>query len=127
MFTFDTYTQTGIQSWIQLNKYWNVMLGFHSGADTAPWTNSTVPTAQFLVRWVFYATNKDSVYGGINDLNGLPFQNPLNYTPPGSQGKDNLQQVNLNWTHVFNRRFHTVTEWYYLWTRDALRGGTVST
>ncbi len=125
MFTFDTYTQTGIQAWIQLNKYWNVMFGFHGGADTAPWTNSTVPTGQCLIRWVS-ASNKDSIYGGVNDINGLPFQNPLNYNPPGSQGKDNLQQVNVNWTHVFNRRVHTVTEWYYLWTWDALRGGTVS-
>jgi hypothetical protein len=125
MFTVDTYTQTGIQSWLQLNKYWNVMAGFHSGSDTAPWTNSTVPTAQFLVRWVS-KKNKDSVYFGINDLNGLPFQNATNYNPPGSQGKDNLQQVNLNWTHVFNRRFHTVTEMYGLWSRGALKGGTVS-
>lgn len=125
MFTVDTYTQTGIQSWIQLNKYWNLMLGFHSGADTAPWTNSTVPTGQCLIRYTS-KTNKDSLYFGINDINGQPFQNPLNYNPPGSQGKDNLQQVNVNWTHIFNRRFHTVTEWYALWTRDALRGGTVS-
>ena len=125
MFTVDTYTQTGIQSWLQLNKYWNLMAGFHSGADTAPWTNSTVPTAQFLVRWAS-RNNKDSVYAGINDLNGLPFQNATNYTPAGSQGKDNLQQVNLNYTHVFNRRFHTVSEMYGLWSRDALKGGTVS-
>jgi hypothetical protein len=125
MFTVDTYTQTGIQSWLQLNKFWNVMFGFHSGADTAPWTNSTVPTGQCLIRWTSRG-NKDALYFGVNDINGLPFQNGTNYTPPGSQGKDNLQQVNVNWTHVFNRRFHTVTEWYYLWTRDALTGGTVS-
>ena len=125
MFTVDTYTQTGIQGWLQLNKNWNVMGGFHGGADTAPWTNSTVPTGQALVRWVSNS-NKDSVYGGVNDINGLPFRNATNYNPPGRQGKDNLQQVNINWTHVFNRRFHTVTEWYDLWTRNALRGGTVS-
>ncbi|MBU6454248.1 MAG: outer membrane beta-barrel protein [Cyanobacteria bacterium REEB67] len=121
MFTVDTYTQTGIQNWLQLNKYWNVMLGFHGGADTAPWTNSTVPTAQFLVRWTGKG-NKDSIYAGINDLNGLPFRNPM----PGQKGKDNLQQVNFNWTHVFNKRCHTVTEVYYLWSRNALVGGTVN-
>jgi hypothetical protein len=121
MFTVDTYTQTGIQTWFQLNKYWNAMIGFHGGADTAPWTNSTVPTAQFLVRWAS-RTNKNSVYMGINDLNGLPFRNPI----PGYKGKDNLQQVNINFTHIFNRRCHTVTEWYYLWTRNAVEGGTVN-
>jgi hypothetical protein len=125
MFTFDTYTQTGVQSWIQLNKYWNVMFGICSGADTAPWTNSSVPTAQCLIRWVC-KNNKDSVYAGINDINGMNFRNATNYIPPGSQGKDNLQQVNVNWTHIFTKRIHTVTEWYYLWTWDALRGGTVS-
>lgn len=125
MFTVDTYTQTGVQAWLQLNKYWNVMGGFHGGADTAPWTNSTVPTGQCLIRWVS-KTNKDSVYGGANDVNGLKFRNATNFTPPGKEGKDNLQQWNINWTHVFNRRFHMATEWYYLNTRDALRGGTVS-
>lgn len=125
MFTFDQYTQTGIQAWFQINKYWNVMFGFNGGGDTAPWTNSTVPTGQCLVRWVS-KSNKDSLYGGINTINGLGFRNALNYNPPGSQGKDNLQQANLNWTHVFNRRFHMATEFYYLWTYNAVRGGTVN-
>ncbi len=116
MFTVDTYTQTGVQTWFQLNKYWNAMIGFHAGSDNAPWTNSAVPTAQFLVRWTS-RTNKNSVYLGINDLNALPFRNPI----PGTKGKDNLQQVNINFTHIFNKRCHTVTEWYYLWTRNAVR------
>jgi hypothetical protein len=121
MFTVDTYTQTGIQGWLQLNKNWNAMLGVCSGADTAPWVYAAVPTGQFLVRWVSN-NNKDSIYGGVNDINGMRFRS---YWHP-SQGKDNLQQVNVNWTHVFNRRVHTATEFYYLWTWWALRGGTVS-
>lgn len=121
MFTVDTYTQTGIQYGVQLNKYWWVMAGFCAGADTAPWTYAAVPTGQFLVRYVA-KNQKDSVYAGVNDINGMRFRE---YWQP-SQGKDNLQQVNVNWTHVFSRRIHTVTEWYYLWTWDALRGGTVN-
>jgi hypothetical protein len=121
MFTVDTYTQTGIQYGVQLNKYWWVMAGFCAGADTAPWTYAAAPTAQFLVRYVS-KNNKDSVYGGINDINGMRFRE---YWQP-SQGKDNLQQVNVNWTHVFSRRIHTVSEFYYLWTWDAIRGGTVN-
>jgi hypothetical protein len=121
MFTFDTYTQTGVQAWLQLNKYWNIMYGMCAGADTAPWSNGAIPTSQVLLRWVS-KSNKDSIYGGVNDINMGKFRQHSHL----SQGKDNLQQVNVNWTHVFNRRVHTATEFYYLWTYDAVTGGTVS-
>jgi hypothetical protein len=98
------------------------MAGICAGADSAPWgNNGAIPTAQLLVRYVS-KTNKDSVYAGINDINGGKFRSPF----PGNEGKDNLQQINFNYTHVFNHRIHTVSEAYYLWTWDALTGGTVS-
>ena len=52
LFTFDTYTQTGIMATIMLNKYWTVQACIHSGTDMAPWYKGALPTGMFGVRWV---------------------------------------------------------------------------
>jgi hypothetical protein len=45
LFTFDTYTQTGIMFTIMLNKYWTVQAALHAGTDMAPWYKGAVPMA----------------------------------------------------------------------------------
>ena len=114
MFTFDTYTQTGVNVAIKLNDTWTVQLGLHSGSDVAPWTNAaSIPTPQALVRWVS-ATNNDSLWGGIDSFNGSKFK--------GNHA--NLQQFNLTWSHRFTEKFFTETEAYYIYQLDAAKGGT---
>lgn len=114
MFTFDTYTQTGVNAAIKLNNTWTVQLGLHSGNDVAPWTNAaSIPTLLALVRWVSQ-DNNDSLWGGINSLNGGKFKG--NHT--------NLQQYNLTWSHRFTEKFFTETEAYYINQLDAAKGGT---
>jgi hypothetical protein len=114
MFSFDTYTQTGINAAIKLNNTWTVQLGLHSGNDVAPWTNAaSIPTLQALVRWVS-ANNNDSLWGGVDSFNGGKFKG--NHT--------NLQQFNLTWSHRFTEKFFTETEVYYIYQFDAARGGT---
>ncbi len=48
--------------------------------------------------------------------------------PPGTclYGHDNLQQFNMTWYHTFNTSFHNAFEAYYLWTRNAPEGGSIS-
>lgn len=41
-------------------------------------------------------------------------------------GHDNLQQFNLTWYHTFSTVFHNAFEAYYLWTRNAPEGGSIS-
>lgn len=114
MFTYDTYTQTGVNAAIKLNDTWSIQLGLHSGNDVAPWTNSaSIPTPMALVRWVS-ADNKNSLWGGMNSLNGGKFKG--NHT--------NLQQFNLTWSHQFTDTFFTETEAYYIYQRDAALGGS---
>ena len=117
MFTYDCYTQTGINAAIKLNDQWSVLFGIHAGDDIAPWNGAAHPTAMAMVRWVA-ASNNDSLYGGIDSLNGGSFKD----------GHDNLQQFNLTWTHRFNQQgtFLTSTEAYYLFQTHALVGGTVN-
>lgn len=114
MFTFDTYTQTGVNAAIKFNDTWTVQLGLHSGNDVAPWTNAaSIPTLLALVRWISH-DNNDSLWGGVNSYNGGKFKG--NHT--------NLQQFNLTWSHRFTKTFFTETEAYYIYQIDAAKGGT---
>lgn len=113
MFTFDTYTQTGVNSAIKLNDTWTVLLGLHAGSDVAPWTNAAHPTFQALIRWVS-RSNNDSLWGGVNSVNGGRFKGY----------HDNLQQYNFTWTHRFTAKFFTATEMYFVYQYDGAKGGT---
>jgi len=117
MFTYDCYTQTGINAAIKLNDQWSILFGIHAGDDIAPWNGAAHPTAMAMARWVS-RSNNDSLWGGIDSLNGGRFRG----------GHDNLQQFNLTWTHRFNERgtFLTSTETYYEFQTHALVGGTVN-
>jgi hypothetical protein len=115
MFTYDAYTHTGIQQTIKLSDQWMVQGGIHAGTDTAPWARAAHPTMELFARWVS-KSNRDSLYGGVDSFNGGSYKFQ----------KDNLQQFNLTWGHKISRRINTMTEGYYLYTFDALKGGTVS-
>jgi hypothetical protein len=117
MFDYDCYTQTGLLASIKLNESWMVQSGICAGADTAPWAKGAIPTGSLLLRWQA-RNNKDMLYGGCNSINNGQ------YRLYGE--KDNLQQFNLTWFHRFNRRFHVCTEGYFLYTFNALQGGTVN-
>ncbi len=41
-------------------------------------------------------------------------------------GHDNLQQTNMTFYHTFNTRFHNAFETYYIWSRNAPEGGSIS-
>jgi hypothetical protein len=63
MFTYDCYTQTGINAAINLNDQWSILFGIHAGDDIAPWNGAAHPTAMAMARWVS-ASNNDSLYDG---------------------------------------------------------------
>jgi hypothetical protein len=117
MFTYDCYTQTGVNAAVKLNDSWTILGGIHSGCDVATWNRAAHPTGQFIVRWVS-RSNNDSIYGGINSINNGHFKGD----------HDNLQQSNITWTHRFNEEgtFVTMTEAYYIYQSHALVGGTVN-
>ena len=67
MYAYDPYTFTGIQFTTKINDNFTVMYGVHSGNDLAPWTTSSQPNGEILLRWVA-PNNKDSVYGGLDSI-----------------------------------------------------------
>ena len=116
-FTYDCFTQTGVNAAIKLNQHYTVLFGIHAGTDVAPWNAAAHPSGLLMLRWVSQSNN-DSLYGGIDSINSGRFKD----------GHDNLQQSNLTWTHRFNQRgtFLTSTEGYYIYQSNALVGGTVN-
>jgi hypothetical protein len=73
LFTFDTYTQTGVMGTVMLNKQWTIQGAVHAGTDMAPWYRGAVPTGMLGVRWVSL-DNDDSVYLVLNSINTAKFQ-----------------------------------------------------
>jgi len=123
LFTFDTYTQTGIMLTIMLNKYWTVQACIHAGTDMAPWYKGALPTGMFGVRWVS-CDNKDSIYLVLNSINSSKFRRFHMYGQ--KLGHDNFNYLVGTWQHKFNDDIHTKTEGYFMWQRNAVVGGTPS-
>ena len=123
LFTFDTYTQTGLMVTHQLNRQWTFQWGVHAGTDMAPWYTGAVPTGFLGVRWVS-ESNADSIYLVLNSINTAKFQRfKLDGQPAGH---DNFNYLVGTWQHRFNSALHTKTEAYLMWQRDTVVGGTPS-
>jgi hypothetical protein len=120
-YTFDNYTNTGIQSTLAVTKNWIVQLGVSVGTEAMPWhygaqianpfpnplyPNNTMPkdpgakaSLAAGVRWTSDSGN-DNVYvvaDGIND---------------GNWGYNNLQWYGITYYHKFNDQWHISVESY---------------
>jgi hypothetical protein len=123
LFTFDTYTQTGIMLTQRLNQNWIVQAGINCGDDMAPWYKGATPCGYVGVRWVA-DSNKDAFYTVLNQINDARYRSfDINGIPAGH---DNYNYVVSTWEHVFSDKIHTNTEAYYMWENDAVLGGTPS-
>jgi len=123
LFTFDTYTQTGIMLTTMINENWTVQACLHAGTDMAPWYVGALPTGMFGVRWVS-CDNNDSVYLVLNSINAAKFRHFNMYCQ--KMGHDNFNYLVGTWQHRFSEEIHTKTEGYLMWQRDAVLGGTPS-
>jgi hypothetical protein len=123
LFTYDTYTQTGIMVSQKIDAQWMVQGVIHSGTDMAPWYKGSLLTGAAGVRWVS-KDNNDAMYTWLNAINSAKFRHFEEYGQP--LGHDNFNYVVTTWEHKFNEQVHTNTEAYYMWQRDAELGGTPS-
>jgi hypothetical protein len=114
MYSVDPYTFTGIQGIFKLSDQWFMMTAIHAGNDMAPWTTSSQPNGEFLLKWVS-PNNKDILFGGVDSIGRGYYKNQ----------HDDLQVSSFLWEHKFNDNFHTITEMYYIWQRNALSAGSV--
>lgn len=115
MYTYDPYTFTGIQLITKLNKNFTFQTAVHGGNDMALWTKSTQLNGEFLLKWVS-DSGRDSLFGGVDSIGKGYF----------SHNHDDLQVLGLTYSHKFSDKFHTLTEAYYLFERQALTGGSTT-
>ncbi|QJW94888.1 outer membrane beta-barrel protein [Frigoriglobus tundricola] len=123
LFTYDTYTDTGIMITQKLDDQWTVQAALHSGTDMAPWYPGAVATFAAGVRWVSLS-NADAFYTWVNALNSSQFRHFQQYGQP--LGHDNFNYIVSTWEHRFNEWCHTKTEAYFMWQKNAEVGGTPS-
>jgi hypothetical protein len=126
-YTFDNYTNTGIQTTLAATKNWFLQLGVSVGSDTLPWNAGAkianpfpnplypgltmpkdpgaVPSLTAGVRWISDSGN-DNVYVVADAING------------GQWGYNNLQWFGLTYYHKFNDQWHIAFETYNLHQRN---------
>ncbi len=125
LFSYDTYTQTGVMFTVKLNMNVMVQLAIHAGTDMAPWYVGATPCGFAGLRWES-TEGKDAVYTCLNNFDSAEFRH---FIQPGLDvpaGHDNYNYLVSTWEHKFSDLIHTATEGYFMWQRDAELGGTPS-
>jgi putative OmpL-like beta-barrel porin-2 len=128
-YTFDNYTNTGVQATLAVTKNWFFQLGVTMGSDTAPWNYKqtvvnpfpniiypgttmpkdpgAIPSVTVGVRYTS-DDGKDSVYAVADAINN------------GIWGYNNLQWFGLTYYHKFNDQWHISFETYHLYQKNVL-------
>jgi hypothetical protein len=128
-YTFDNYTNTGLQSTLALNKNWFVQLGVSVGTEAMPWHwGETMPNP--FPNPVYPGSTmpvdpgaKPSVTAGIRWQSDNGWDNiyvVADAINDGSWGYNNLQWKGITWYHRFNEQWHLSWEMYSLSQNNVL-------
>jgi hypothetical protein len=105
LYTYDAYTQTGINATIRLSDHWMVQAGLSGGNDVAPWSGDAKPTLNSCISYT-WQNGGDNHYLCLNSLNDQKY------------AYNNVQSGYYTWYHKINSSWHTATEWWYMWEKD---------
>jgi hypothetical protein len=102
LYTFDCYTQTGINTTTKLSNHWLVQLGVSAGCESAPWSKYRKLTGNACLGYT-WRTGLDNVYVCDNTLND------------GRYGYNNLTAYYNTWYHKYSAesKWHSSTEAWY--------------
>jgi hypothetical protein len=102
LYTFDCYTQTGINTTTKLSNHWLLQLGVSAGCETAPWSKYRKLTGNACLGYT-WRTGLDNVYVCDNTLND------------GRYGYNNLTAYYTTWYHKYSAegKWHSSTETWY--------------
>jgi hypothetical protein len=109
LYTYDCYTQSGINATLKLNEHWLLQGGISGGCEAVPFIThpDARPTLNACVAYTWNGGN-DQMYPCLNALND------------GKYAYNNLNSVYNTWYHKFRTHpsLHMATEWWYMWERD---------
>ena len=106
LYSFDPYTQTGIVNSIKLNRNWSVQFEISGGNDIMPWDSRYAQvTPAFCAEWTA-DDGSDVIYPCVIGINNQKY------------GSNNTQELVSTWYHKFDSKWHTDSEFWYMWQRD---------
>jgi Putative beta-barrel porin-2, OmpL-like. bbp2 len=128
-YTFDNYTNSGMQATLGLTKNWILQVGVTVGTEAAPWNaGATVPNP--FPNPVFPGNTMPKDPGAIPSVTtGIRYQTDsgndnvyvvANAINSGTWGYNNLNWYGITWFHNFNDRWHLAFETYTLSQRNVL-------
>lgn len=103
LYTFDCYTQTGINTTTRLSNHWLLQIGLSPGCDVAPWVKTDRKLTLNACLGYTWRNGLDNVNGCDNTLND------------GGYAYNNLTAYYFTWYHKFSSasHWHTATESWY--------------
>jgi hypothetical protein len=105
-YTYDCYTQTGINATIKLSDHWSTQVGLSGGCEAAPWAKDAHPTLNACVNYT-WSEGGDNIYICANSLNS------------GRYDYNNLSAYYTTWYHKFGHStWHSAWETWYQYMRD---------
>ncbi len=100
-YTYDCYTQTGVNATIKWSDHWTTQMGISGGCEAAPWAPVAKLTGNFCVGYT-WSTGGDNIYICANSLNDSRYS------------YNNLAAYYTTWYHKFNHsNWHTAWETWY--------------
>jgi len=106
LYTYDCYTQTGINATIKLSNHWTAQAGLSGGCEAAPWSPYAKLTGNFCLGYT-WSEGRDNFYACANSINDSKYS------------YNNLSAYYATWYHKFgNSPWHTAWEAWYQYQKD---------
>ena len=105
-YTYDCYTQTGINGTLKLSNHWTLQAGLSAGCEAAPWAPDHRLTGNVCVAYNWNG-GKDNWYTCANSINS------------GKYDYNNLAAYYTTFYHKFgNSKWHAAWETWYQYMKD---------
>jgi hypothetical protein len=106
LYTYDCYTQTGINATIKWSSHWTTQVGLSGGCEAAPWAPNAKVTGNVCVAYNA-SEGRDNVYICANSLNDSKYS------------YNNLAAYYFTWYHKFGQsKWHFAWETWYQYMKD---------
>ncbi|HTS26147.1 MAG TPA: TonB-dependent receptor [Bryobacteraceae bacterium] len=105
-YTYDCYTQTGINATVKLNNHWTAQAGLSGGCESSPWSPYAKLTGNLCLGYT-WQNGGDNVYVCANSIND------------GKYSYNNLAGYYATWYHKFGTSpWHMAWETWYQYERQ---------
>jgi len=105
-YTYDCYTQTGINGTVKLSNHWTIQAGLSAGCEASPWAPDRHLTGNVCVAYTFHQ-GRDNWYTCANSLNS------------GKYDYNNLSAYYTTFYHKFgDSKWHFDVESWYQYMKD---------